>query len=114
MATTTQNKLTKHARTHTQVWDIQSLSCVRTLTSPQRPESCCVWQELVLVGVEEDGKIRVYDAAGECVQTLREHSSAVLALVATDDLVVSASYDGSCKVWTELDGEDATTSSAPN
>lgn len=105
------------------VWDIQTLSCTRTLTSPQRPEvrfvvqsahyplfagvvqCACVWQDLVFVGVEEDGKIRVYDASGECVQTLREHGAAVLSIVANEDLVISSSYEGSksTKVWGILD-----------
>ena len=86
------------------VWDIESLNCVRTLTSSQRPETCCVWQDgIIFVGVEEDGKLRVYDTTSDTPETLKEHASAVLALCATDDIVVSASYDGTTKVWTELD-----------
>jgi WD40 repeat protein len=52
--------------------------------------------------------MRVFNAeTGESVQILKEHSTAVLALAANDDLVFSGSFDNTIKVWGQQITRDA-------
>ena len=89
--------------TTVRVWNLTSLSCEQTLQSPQRVESCCVWQDFVFVG-SDDARMRVYvDGEADNAVILKEHTLAVLAMIANDDIVVSGSYDGTLKVWGVLD-----------
>ena len=47
-----------------------------------------------------DGTIRIFNVeSGECLHVLTGHTDAVTCLVAIGMLVVSGSYDGTCRVW---------------
>ena len=86
------------------IFEIATLTCVRTIKLPTRPESCCVWNEFFFVGTD-DARMFAYHAAGphdeKPVAIIKEHKLAVLSLAANDDLVFSGGYDSKVNVYGE-------------
>lgn len=85
--------------TTVKAWNVTSLDCEQSLSGAERLDSVVVWHDYLFVGAD-NGRLKVYKKGGDApLLQMKEHRGAVLALVANRDLVFSASYDGSVRVW---------------
>ncbi|XP_016089312.1 beta-TrCP-like [Sinocyclocheilus grahami] len=83
-----------------QIWDKQTLECLKILTGHTGSVLCLQYDERVIVTGSSDSTVRVWDVnSGEVLNTLIHHNEAVLHLRFCNGLMVTCSKDRSIAVW---------------
>lgn len=82
------------------VWDIESGTCLRTLTGHLKGVRSLVFdaQKLITGGLDSTIKVWNYHT-GECISTYRGHDDAVSSVDFSNRTIVSGSADCTVKVW---------------
>lgn len=82
------------------VWDVDSGTCIRTLTGHQKGVRALVFdsQKLITGGLDLTIKVWNYHT-GECISTYRGHDDAVSSVDFSNKTIVSGLADCTVKVW---------------
>eukprot|EP00658_Telonema_sp_P-2_P004383 TRINITY_DN11641_c0_g1_i1.p1 TRINITY_DN11641_c0_g1~~TRINITY_DN11641_c0_g1_i1.p1 ORF type:complete len:370 (+),score=72.80 TRINITY_DN11641_c0_g1_i1:147-1256(+) len=86
------------------IWDLETGTCVQTLTHETWVVSSCMFQDLLIVALG-DAKIAVYGSNSNSwellwiVEAHQEHNAVSAVLQAGEDLLLSCSGDGTIKEW---------------
>ncbi|GLD67328.1 F-box/WD repeat-containing protein 11-like protein [Lates japonicus] len=90
----------KNGSSQNNIWDKQSLECLKILTGHTGSVLCLQYDERVIVTGSSDSTVRVWEVmTGEVLNTLIHHNEAVLHLRFANGLMVTCSKDRSIAVW---------------